>query len=149
VLKLKPRRRTSPGMMDMKRLQSLEDVYLLILRLLVSKPHMRILVDEATNIRFVRWFETKDGMVGPTCATLYQWSTKGRKTLFIRCDGAGENHSLETMLHSSEWKMPIEFEYTARNTPQQNHLAEIGIYVICCQGRALMSRANSPRIYRY
>jgi hypothetical protein len=45
--------------------------------------------------------------------------------------------------------MPIEFEYTARNTPQQNHLAEIGIYVICCQGRALMSRANSPRIYRY
>jgi hypothetical protein len=45
--------------------------------------------------------------------------------------------------------MPIEFEYTARNTPQQNHLAEIGIYIICCRGQALMSRANSPKKYRY
>jgi hypothetical protein len=64
--------------------------------LFVFKPHMRILVDEATNIRFVRWFETKDGgMVDPTCTTLYQWSTKGMNTLFIRCDGAGKNHSLE------------------------------------------------------
>jgi hypothetical protein len=68
----------------------------------VSKPHMRILVDEATNIRFVQWFGTKDGMVDPTCATLYQWSTKGMKTLFIWCDGAGENHSLEDTLHSSQ-----------------------------------------------
>jgi hypothetical protein len=62
---------------------------------------MLILVDEATNIRFIRWFETKDGMVDPTCATLYQWSTKGMNTLFIRCDGAGKNHSLEDTLHSS------------------------------------------------
>jgi hypothetical protein len=115
----------------------------------VSKPHMRILVDEANNIRFGRWFETKDGMVDPTCATLYQWSTKGTKTLFIWCDGAGENHSHEDTLHSSQWKMPIALEYTARNTPQQNHLAEIGIYVICCRGRALMPRANSPKKYRY
>jgi hypothetical protein len=43
--------------------------------LFVSKPQMHILVGEATNIRFVRWFETKDGIVDPTCATLYQWST--------------------------------------------------------------------------
>jgi hypothetical protein len=78
--------------------------------LFVSKPHMRILVDKATNIRFIWWFETKDGMVDPTCATLYQWSTKGMKTLFIRCDGAGENHSLEDTLHSSQWKMPTAFK---------------------------------------
>jgi hypothetical protein len=51
--------------------------------LFVSKPHMCILVDEATNIRFVWWFETKEGMVDPTCATLYQWSTKGRNMLFM------------------------------------------------------------------
>jgi hypothetical protein len=67
----------------------------------------------------------------------------------IRCNRAGENHSLEETLHSSQWKMPIEFENTARNTPQQNHLAEIGIYDICCRGRALMSRGNSPKKYCY
>jgi hypothetical protein len=110
--------------------------------LFVSKPHMRILVDETTNVRFVQWFETKEGMVDPTCVTLYQWSTKGMKKLFIRCDGAGENHSLEDTLHSSQWKMPIAFEYTARNAPQQNHLAEIGIYVICCHN---LARGKSKR----
>jgi hypothetical protein len=36
-----------------------------------------MLVDETTNIRFVRWFETKDGMVDPTCATLYLVSISG------------------------------------------------------------------------
>jgi hypothetical protein len=117
--------------------------------LFVSKPHMCILVDETTGTHFVRWFETKNGMVDPTCATLHQWSTKGMKTLFIQCDGAGENHSLEETLHSSQWKMPIEFECTARNTPQQNNLAEIGIYVICCRRRALTSRENSPKKYHY
>jgi hypothetical protein len=66
-------------------------------------------------------------MVDPTSATLYQWSTKGMNTLFIWCDGAGENNSLKDTLHSSQWKMPIAFEYTARDTPQQNYLAEIGI----------------------
>jgi hypothetical protein len=75
-------------------------------------------------------------MVDPTCATLYQWSTKQMKTLFIRCDGAGENHSLEDTLHSSQRKMPIAFEYTGRNTPQQSllqrlvsmlHIVEVGL----------------------
>jgi hypothetical protein len=83
-------------------------------------------------------------MVDPTCATLYQWSTKGMKTFFIRCDGAGENHSLEDTLHSSQWKIPIAFEYTARNTPQQNHLAEIGIYVIYVAEVGLLCREIIP-----
>ena len=45
--------------------------------------------------------------------------------------------------------MVIQFEYTALDTPQQNHLAEIGIYVICSRGQALMSCAKIPYKYWY
>ena len=51
--------------------------------LFVSKLHIRILVDEATNMQLALQFETKDGLIDPTCATLHQCSTKGRKILFI------------------------------------------------------------------
>jgi hypothetical protein len=79
---------------------------------------MRILVDETTGTRFVRWFETKNGMVEPTCATLHQWSTKGMNTLFIRCDRAGENHSLEETLLGRSFK---NLRYIDKPTRSSQH----------------------------
>jgi hypothetical protein len=43
----------------------------------------------------------------------------------------------------------IKFEYTARNTPQQNHLAEQGFAHIAKLGRALMNHANIPLKWRF
>jgi hypothetical protein len=43
----------------------------------------------------------------------------------------------------------INFEFTARDTPQQNHLAELGFTHLANYGRALMARANVPMSIRY
>jgi hypothetical protein len=53
---------------------------------------------------------------------------------------------LQQRCESVEWKLDIEFEFTARDTPQQNHLAELGFAVLVNRGRALMTRANVPEI---
>ena len=45
--------------------------------------------------------------------------------------------------------MGIEFEYTARNTPQQNSFTEVAIATMSNRGRAMMNRANVPEKYRY
>jgi hypothetical protein len=43
----------------------------------------------------------------------------------------------------------INFEYTAANTPQQNHLAELGFAVLANRGCAMMHQANLPLETRY
>jgi hypothetical protein len=43
----------------------------------------------------------------------------------------------------------ITYEFTARDTPQQNHLAELGFAHLANYSRALMARANVPLNIRY
>ena len=42
-----------------------------------------------------------------------------------------------------------QFEYTARDTPQQNHLAELGFAVLSNRAPTLMTAANVPLTKRY
>ena len=62
---------------------------------------------------------------------------------------AGENKLLQKRCESSDWKMGITFEYTARDTPQQNSLAELAFAIIANRGRAMMHEANLPKEKRF
>jgi hypothetical protein len=115
----------------------------------ISKPNWRIMVDERTGMKFSDFYATKDGMVEPTCAQWNRWKDAGLAVKFVRLDNAGENKSLQTRAHSASWKLPIEFEFTARDTPQQNHLAEVGFATLANRGRAIMHHANVPMHTRY
>ena len=44
--------------------------------------------------------------------------------------GWGENIKLQARSQSADWKLNITYEYTARDTPQQNHLAEVGFALL-------------------
>jgi hypothetical protein len=115
----------------------------------VTKPNWRIMVDEYTQLKVSDFFETKSGMVEPTCEQLYKWKESGKAVKFIRCDNAGENKLLQSRAQSKDWKLGIEFEFTGRDTPQRNHLAELGFALLANRGRALMHRANVPINIRY
>eukprot|EP00980_Cylindrotheca_fusiformis_P024487 scaffold11958_cov69-Cylindrotheca_fusiformis.AAC.1 len=64
-------------------------------------------------------------------------------------DNAGENLKFEQRANSAAWKLAIKPEYTARNTPQQNHLAELGFATLWNRSRAMMIAANIPSEIRY
>jgi hypothetical protein len=61
----------------------------------VTKPNWRIIVDEATNLKFSDFYETKNGMVEPTCELLNKWKQNGKIVKFMRMDNAGENRKLQ------------------------------------------------------
>ena len=117
-----------------------------------SKPrsqNWRMVVDERTQLKFSTFHDKKDDMVEVTCQQFEKWRAAGKAVAKVRCDNAGENKLLEKRAASSDWKLNIEFEYTARDTPQQNHLAEIALAVIANRGRALMHSANVPYDIRF
>ena len=83
-------------------------------------------------------------MIEPTLNFFHQLETHNLKIDNVHMENVGENTKLAKRAHSSDWKMKIKFELTARNTPQQNHLAELGFVTIMNRVRAMMIAANIP-----
>jgi hypothetical protein len=115
----------------------------------VNKPRWCIKVDETTQLKFSSFHAHKDEMVEPSCEMFYRWRQDGHPVKYVRCDNAGENKTLQKRANGSDWKLNIVFEFTPRDTPQHNHLAELGLASIANKGRTLMSAANIPMNVRY
>jgi hypothetical protein len=115
----------------------------------VTKPNWRIMVDEHSSMKFTHFYQTKNGMVEPTCEIMSKWKQDGHGAKYVRMDNAGENKLLNKRADSKDWKLNIKFEYTGRSTPQRNHLAELGFASLANKGRALMIAANVPMAIRY
>jgi hypothetical protein len=50
-------------------------------------------------------------------------------------------------IQGADWKIPVQFEFTRRYTPQQNHLAEVGFAAIAGCGRVTISATKVPKCY--
>jgi hypothetical protein len=79
------------------------------------------MVNERTGMKFSDFYETKDGMIEPTCVQWNRWKDAGLAVKFVHLDNAGENTKLKECSESADWKLDIEYEFTAQDTPQQNH----------------------------
>eukprot|EP00957_Ditylum_brightwellii_P141865 10808247-Ditylum_brightwellii.AAC.1 len=90
-----------------------------------TKRRWLILVDEHSTLCMSSFHTTKNGMVEPTLEKFSRWEKSQQKVEYVRCDNAGENKTLEKRSRSKDWKMNLQFEYTARAMPQQNYLAEL------------------------
>ena len=88
------------------------------------------MVDEMTKMKWSNFYEKKDGMVKPTCEQFEKWKQKNKPVAIVLCDNGGENKALALRSKSAERKLGIDFEWTARNTPQQNTLVEVGFTTI-------------------
>jgi hypothetical protein len=88
--------------------------------------------------------DNKNGMVEETCEQLHRWKESGRGAKIIRVDNAGKKKLLQKRSQSADWRLNVNFEFTARDTPQQNHLAELGFAHLANYGRALMAQVNAP-----
>ena len=103
-----------------------------------------------TQLGFGAYYETKDGMIEPTCAQLNTWIKTGKHVSTIRCDNAGENKKLEEVSTGSKWQLPLTFEYTARATPQQNSLVEVKFHTLASRARSVLNSARIPeKIKKY
>ena len=85
------------------------------------------MVDEATGKKWYDFTATKSGMVEWTCKSMNTMKTRGVPILRIRVDPAGVNKALEKRAQSAAWQglQPVKFEFTSRETPQHNNLAEL------------------------
>ena len=115
----------------------------------LTKSNMLIVVDEATQLKLVYFYDHKDQMVEPLCQLISKWRQNNKIVARVRMDNAGENMAFLKRSEHADWKLNLKFEITARDTPQQNHLAELGIAILMNKSRAMMASANIPLEVKY
>ena len=113
------------------------------------KENCRLMVDERTRVAFSEFFATKKGILESTPELLHKMISKCINVKYIRMDNAGRNKKLQARSESKDWILSLEFEYTARNTTQQNSPDEVKFATIASRGRAMMYRGNMPAPIRY
>lgn len=91
-----------------------------------TRPHWRMIVLGKFNLKFSRFFKKKNDMVELTCVQFKRWQMNGLGIDTLRMDHAGENKLLQKRCQSADWQLPIEVEYTAKATPQENSPVETG-----------------------
>ena len=118
----------------------------------VTKPHWRmIVVDKTVQLKLSDFYAKKSDMVEPTCEKIHKWISQGNKLTNLRMDNAGENTALAKGMLSKDWPAlaKIKVEFTARDTPQQNSIAERGLASMTDRGRAMIIAANVPYKIRF
>ena len=93
-------------------------------------------------MKFSSFHEKKSDIVEPTCVKLDKFANIAGSIGHLRQDNAGKNLKLAKIMGNAEWNVKTKIKYTAKGTPQQNHLAELGFTTITARTRATMNRAN-------
>ena len=99
-----------------------------------------LVVDEATNMKWSFFLHTKKQQTPVLLGFIKTLKELGRPVKFIRCDNAGENETLKKQLDLQG--SSIRFEYTARQTPQQNGKVERAFASLYGRMRAMMLGAG-------
>ena len=112
----------------------------------IRQKYWRSIVDEKTGKKWCDFTATKKEIPEQMCQWLNSVKAGGLKVKVIRLDPAGKNVALEKQVETVEWKdlQPIGFEFTSRDTPQHNNLAELSFPYIAGIARSIMSTANIP-----
>lgn len=99
-----------------------------------------LVVDEATNMKWSYFLKSKDGQVSVLIGLIKTLKNNGKEVKYIRCDNAGENVALKHRIDDEG--INIEFEFTARETPQQNGKVERAFATLYGRMRAMMLHAK-------
>ena len=116
----------------------------------ILNKNWKSMVDEATGKKWCNFTATKKAMTERTCEFLHKMKQRGLHVKIIRLDPAGKNKKLEERAESVDWKpiQPVDFEFTSRDTPQHNNLAELSFPYIAGKARAMMGAAHIPNDVR-
>jgi hypothetical protein len=88
---------------------------------------------------------TKNAMIEPMCERLNRMKANNMMPKYLRMDNAGENVKLQKRAEGKDWKLGLEYEFTAEGTPQQNAMAEVAITTILNRAKAMTEAANVPK----
>ena len=110
-------------------------------RVVLTNPLWLIIVDERIEIKWYNFSKTKNGMVDNVYCQLQKWKDSDMPVKNWDVTIQGWKTSWKSS-NRAEWRLSLEFEYMARDTPQKNILSEVIFVIIGNRGRVMMISTN-------
>jgi hypothetical protein len=106
-----------------------------------GKKYAHVKIDHGSGMMFVSFLKKKSDAVEDFLEFLKRIINKDEKKVkYIRCDNSGENKLIAKVTRKKYSE--IVFEFTAKNTPQQNGKLERNIAYVWSKTRALMTASG-------
>ncbi|MGL5934164.1 MAG: hypothetical protein ACRCZI_00925 [Cetobacterium sp.] len=105
-------------------------------------------VDDATGQTWSSFLKRKNDVPKVMMSFLRKMKARGTPVKYIRCDNAGENVDLKNKCQNSTDLTEVEFEFTARNSPQFNGKIERKFATLIGRVRAMLNAAKLTRNLR-
>jgi Reverse transcriptase (RNA-dependent DNA polymerase) len=99
-------------------------------------------VDDATDQTWSSFLKRKSDLPALMMRFLRRMKARGTPVKFIRCDNAGENVDLKNKCQQTTDLNDIEFEFTARDSPQFNGRIERKFATLTGRVRAMLNAAK-------
>ncbi len=104
-------------------------------------------MDDATDYCWTMLLKTKDELPMRMVDLIKELKDKNQvQVKKIRCDNAGENTSFEKLAKAE--RLGLQFEYTARKTPQQNGRVERKFATLYGRVRSMLNGSKLPKDIR-
>ena len=107
-----------------------------------------VIVDDATGKVWSIFVKAKSDVPRKMIRFLHGMRKNKTPVQFIRCDNAGENRKTQELCENDADIPHIQFEYTARDSPQFNGRVERMIAVLTSRVRAVLNAAKLPKSLR-
>ena len=101
-----------------------------------------LIMDDCTDYLWSYFLKEKSDTTIYVIRLIKDLNAKGFKTKYMRCDNAGENKALKTQCEDEG--LGINFEFTARNTPQHNGKVERKFQTLYGRIKSQLNQANLP-----
>ena len=88
------------------------------LEIMVTYPVWQIIVHKAKGPKISGFHKAKNSIVEPMCEHIHNMRGKGLPVLKLGQNNAVKNKKLVKRLKCKDWKLDVEVECTARDTPQ-------------------------------
>ena len=105
-----------------------------------GKKYWLMVIDEASSMKWSYFLQNKADQTNCVISLIKELNSNEKTVKKIRCDNAGENQSLQKQCQAEG--LGITFEFTARETPQQNGKVERAFATLYGRMRAMMIGAG-------
>jgi len=105
-----------------------------------------LIMDDCTGMLWSKFLKNKSDTAEKVIKLIKEFKSQSLKVKYIRCDNAGENQSLKQQCDQEG--LGVNFEFTARATPQHNGRIERMFQTLCGRVKSMLNQAGLPSCIR-
>ena len=111
-------------------------------RLRVTRLNWHIMVEKYSGVKVSAFFQGKNNIIKTMCNHIQKAKHSRAPVKYLRLDNARENFKIQSHCNSTDWKLTVFSEYTAKEMPHKSSMSETVFTPLAARGHVMLAAAN-------